>query len=135
MRAGAKLVLGYVGFQPGEQVTLVMRSTPVTLGTFTADASGLVTANATIPASAEPGSHTLTLSGPATGDVVVGLHLAAARQHETAVTSDGTDLTLPLALGGAALVLLLGVGGFVVLRRRTAGPAQEAATPIAAPIA
>jgi hypothetical protein len=33
-----------------------MRSTPVTLGTFTADASGVVTAEVTIPTAAEAGS-------------------------------------------------------------------------------
>jgi hypothetical protein len=133
--AGQELTLSYAGFQPGEQITLVMRSTPVTLGTFTADASGLVTADVRIPASAEPGSHTLTLSGPARGDLVVAFRVAAAQQRATAVASAGTDLALPLVLGGSVLVLVLGAGGFVVRRRRTAGAAQETPTPIAAPIA
>ena len=94
LTAGDDVTLSYSGFQPGEQVTLVMRSTPVELGTFTADAAGVVTATVTLPASAEAGSHTLTFSGPVTGDHVVRFRLcrrreaavnrgAAARRHAT----------------------------------------------------
>jgi hypothetical protein len=142
--AGEALTLTYTGFQPGEQVTLVMRSTPVTLGTFTADANGTVTAAVTLPASAEEGTHTLTLSGPVTGNRVVGFSLAAASEEATVAASPefgGTSLALLVGLGAAALVLLC-VGGLVVHRRRAARtrttdpePAQATATPIAEPIA
>ena len=119
-----------------------MRSKPVMLGTFIADASGVVTANVVLPDSAEAGSHTLTLSGPVTGDHIVRFRLVAAeKQSVAAPPSTGTDLTLPLALGGAALVLLTACG--VVLYRRRAARAsadsppagQPTATPIAEPIA
>ena len=118
-----------------------MRSTPVELGTFTADASGTVTANVTIPASAETGSHTLTLSGPVTGDQVLRFRLWAQRDDVAEPASEGTGLTMPLALGGAGLVLLA-VGGLVLYRRRAARSAepdhpaqgQPTETPIREPI-
>jgi hypothetical protein len=141
LTAGEELTLSYAGFQPGEQVTVVMRSTPVELGTFTADASGTVTANVTIPASAETGSHTLTLSGPVTGDQVLRFRLWAQRDDVAEPASEGTGLTMPLALGGAGLVLLA-VGGLVLYRRRAARSAeldhptqgQPTETPIREPI-
>ena len=144
--AGDRLTLSYEGYQPGEQVTLVMRSTPVELGTFTADAAGVVTATFRLPASTDAGAHTLTFSGALSGDHVVRFRLAAARQEAepaAAPASEGTDLTLPLALGGAAAVLLV-AGGFVLHRRRAtrlAEPSrpeslgQPTETPSAEPIA
>jgi hypothetical protein len=145
--AGAELTLRYSGFQPGEQVTVVMRSTPVTLGTFTADAAGTLTAEVTIPTSAETGTHTLTLSGPVTGDHVLRFRLTAAAQDRATVAApaaDGTDLRLPMAIGGAGLVLLV-VGALVLYRRRAAqdatsaepdrpAPGQPTETPISEPI-
>ncbi|MET0764506.1 MAG: hypothetical protein ABWY29_06545 [Blastococcus sp.] len=145
LTAGEELTLSYAGFQPGEQVSLVMRSTPVDLGTFTADASGIVTANVTIPASAETGSHTLTLSGPATGDHVVRFRLAVQRGDVATRASDGSDLVLPLALGVAGLAFTAAVA-LLIYRRRAPRPGtspgtdrpaqgQETETPISEPIA
>jgi hypothetical protein len=142
LTAGTELTLSYSGFQPNEQVSIVMRSTPVDLGTFTADASGTVTANVTLPASAETGRHSLTLSGPATGDQVVRFRLWALRE-DVAPSSEGRSL-MPLGLGGAAVVLLA-AGGLVLHPRRTAQAAASAApdrpaqgqpteTPISEPI-
>lgn len=146
--AGSPLTLSFAGYQPGEQVTLVMRSTPVELGTFTADASGVVTATFRLPESAEAGSHSLTFSGALSGDHVVRFQLAAAQEEPAAAQEEhGTAATpaqaegLPRALVlGAGGVLLLG-GGLVVLRRRRtpATPStptgQPTETPIAEPIA
>lgn len=131
VRPGARLTLSYSGFQPGEQVALVMRSTPVELGTFPADAAGTVTADITIPDTAEAGSHTLTLSGPVTGDHVVRFRLAATQEPGgepvAAPASEGTDHTVPLILGGIGLLLLAG-GGLLLLRRRAAK--AQAAAPV-----
>jgi hypothetical protein len=136
---GTELTLLYGGFQPGEQVTFVMRSTPIELGTFVADAAGTVTAEVTIPDTAEAGSHTLTMSGPVTGELVVGFRLAGA---EPIVASPvGEESALPRLLGLGAAVLALGVGVPVLLRRRRAQPEllgvpdQETETPISEPIA
>lgn len=147
LRPGQHLVLSYTGFQPGEHITVVLHSTPVTLGMFIADDSGAITADVTIPADADPGQHTLTLSGPLTGDHDMTFKLAAAQKDSPtrpAVKDAGTDLTLPLALGGIGATVVIGAGATLYLRRRrattpdnpTAGEApQEVATPIAAPMA
>ncbi|MDF2492680.1 MAG: hypothetical protein K0Q58_1258 [Microbacterium sp.] len=50
------------GFVPGDLVTAVANSTPVTIGTATASASGAVAFSWVIPTGFEPGAHTLTLS-------------------------------------------------------------------------
>ncbi|WP_324273876.1 hypothetical protein [Blastococcus brunescens] len=141
--AGQALTLAYAGFQPGEPIAVVMRSTPVELGTFIADAAGVVTAEITVPADAESGPHTLTFSGPVTGDHVVELRLAAAEVRELAAPSAPADedRTLLLVLGGVGVVLV-GAGAVVAVRRRSrssheapADGAQATATPIAEPIA
>jgi hypothetical protein len=144
LEPGQQLTLSYTGFQPGEQVTLVMHSTPVTLGVFTADETGSITADFTIPDDAEAGQHTLTLSGPLTGGHDINFRLAPAQDdHQTAVAANpaGTGLTLPLVLAGLGALVLLGVGATLFLRQRRSmsqvrpGVPQEAATPIAAPMA
>jgi hypothetical protein len=137
---GDALSLDYTGFQPGEDVAIVMRSTPVDLGTFTADADGVVTAEVRIPASAEVGSHTLTLSGPVTGEQVVGLRIARAERMEAGQAAEESVLPRLLGLGAAGLLVAVGVP--LLLRRRTAaqpGPAgtlrnQPTDTPINEPI-
>lgn len=50
-------------FQPGSQVSFTFFSDPVHLGTVTADANGVATINTRIPASADPGRHTVRASG------------------------------------------------------------------------
>jgi hypothetical protein len=64
----AQTVTGW-NFEPGETVTLVMNSIRVELGTATADAQGKVTFTFAIPADAEVGTHTLTLTGTVSGSV------------------------------------------------------------------
>jgi hypothetical protein len=138
---GEALSLRYAGFRPGEEVSVVMRSTPVDLGTFTADADGVVTAEVTIPETAEAGSHTLTLSGAVTGEHVVRFRLARAEQTRTRATPAGEEPTLPLLLGLGGGGLVLAAGGATLLlrerRSRRAGETadQATATPIAEPIA
>lgn len=124
VQPGAALALRYAGFQPGKEVTIVMHSTPVTLGTFTADASGLVTAEVTIPAAAEPGSHTLTVSAPGTPDLVVGFRVvasqerAAPRESVTAANPKQAEGAFLAILAGTALLVMLGAGCLVVLIRQ-----------------
>jgi LPXTG-motif cell wall-anchored protein len=60
---GSSVTLAATGFQPNETVTVVVRSTPQTLGHVTANAGGAITATVTLPSTLQPGSHTLTLSG------------------------------------------------------------------------
>lgn len=51
------------GFSPGEQVTAMLHSVPVDLGTYRADARGVVVARVHIPTGFTPGRHTIILSG------------------------------------------------------------------------
>jgi hypothetical protein len=135
--AGQELRIAYSGFQPRERVTIVMRSTPVTLGVFVADASGDVTARITIPVTAEEGSHTLTLSGAATGDRVLPFELTGLQGAQAAGTGpvpENAGFAPPLLFGAASLVLLGGAVAHAV-RRRDGRAAQETATPISEPTA
>jgi hypothetical protein len=75
------------------------------------------------------------------GDQVLHSRLWAQRDDVAEPASEGTGLTMPLALGGAGLVLLA-VGGLVLYRRRAARSAesdhptqgQPTETPIREPI-
>lgn len=127
--AGEKIVRVIAGFQPFEEVTLVLNSTPVVLGTFTADAQGVVTAEFTLPAGIALGEHTLVFDGDL-GTHYEEIITITAAAGTTAVTTAGGDslaytgasVALPLALGGG--LLALGGGALVVSRRRSAGAAQ-----------
>ena len=65
--AGGSVTISGVGFAPGETVDATLSSTPVALGSFTADAAGTVEAPVVIPAYIEPGMHTVTLVGQTSG--------------------------------------------------------------------
>ena len=118
-KPGEVRMLQLSGYTPGEKVTLVLHSTPKTLGTFTADAQGVVTVKFTVPAGTSAGNHTLKVTR-ADGSVVSYAVTVAAAGKRLADT--GADVTAPL-FGGAALVLV-GAGAMVVARRRNAGAAQ-----------
>jgi LPXTG-motif cell wall-anchored protein len=116
---GEKVVKVIAGFQPGEVVVLVMHSTPVVLGTFTADANGVVTAEFTLAAGTAVGTHTLVYEG----------NLGTYFQESFTVTPagkqlayTGADVTVPLTVGLG--LLAAGAGALVVSRRRTAGAPQ-----------
>jgi hypothetical protein len=126
LRSGQQLTLRYTGFQPGERVTLVMHSTPLTLGTFTADASGVVTARFTLPASAETGAHTLTFSGSVSGDREVPFRLAAASSGPSTAADHGqSSWPWLLVVAAAGLLVVAGVVFAVVRRARTASLRRE----------
>jgi hypothetical protein len=58
---GSTLSITGGGYAPGETVTAVVRSTPVTLGSATANSAGSVALTVTLPRKLEPGNHTLSL--------------------------------------------------------------------------
>ncbi|GAB3361893.1 hypothetical protein [Modestobacter lapidis] len=107
------------GFQPFEVVTLVMHSTPTVLGTFTADANGVVTATYTIPAGTTEADHTFVYDGNKGSyfqeTVHVGTGTTTASSSNLAYT--GASVAVPLALGGA--LVIAGSGALLVSRRRT----------------
>jgi len=137
LKPGAVVTLNAAGFQPDEKVTVIVQSTPVTLGTATASVTGAVTATVTLPSSLAAGSHTLTLKG-SLASAVFSFSIAAAVTPSPTPGSGSAPLTPSPASGGGlaatgasisspaviALLLLL-LGGALALaasgkRRRLA---------------
>ena len=65
--AGGSVTISGVGFAPGETVDVTLHSTPVALGSFTADDAGAVEAPVAIPAVHRAGVHTIELVGQTSG--------------------------------------------------------------------
>jgi hypothetical protein len=126
--AGAAVTVSGDGFAPYSTVQLVAYSTPVSLGTVTADDQGRFSAAVTVPAGLVNGVHHLVATGidpsGATRNLVVEVTVTGGR---TAAASGGTGslaytgfAALPWLLAGL-VALALGTGLVVVGRRR--GPA------------
>jgi LPXTG-motif cell wall-anchored protein len=115
---GEHFSASYPGFKPFEVVTIVLHSTPQNVGTFTADASGVVTVSFSIPAGTVSGSHSLTMSGSLGTSFAQALTVSSSRS----LAYTGTDVTAPLTVGGS--LLLVGGGLLVAARRRKAAASQ-----------
>ena len=118
---GQKIVKVLKGFQPHEVVTLVLHSTPVVLGTFTADANGVVTAEFTLPAGTALGTHTLAYDG----------NLGSHYEDPITLTADGkalayTGASVALPLVGGTVLVAAGAGALVIGRRRRPAGAMQA---------
>jgi LPXTG-motif cell wall-anchored protein len=119
--AGQTITITAAGFQNDSTGEITFLSTPVSLGTFTANSAGVVTATVKIPANAAAGVHHINISGVAPD--------GSARVLSTRIVvgGAGSGSGLPLTGGqiGAASVLavgLLGAGTLSVVasRRRKA---------------
>ena len=118
---GEKVVRTYPGFQPGEVVRVTLHSTPQAMGTFTADAKGVLTVTFTVPAGTPAGTdHTLVLVGDKGSYFQEAFEVTNVGDPRLAYT--GASVGLPLALGAG--LLLAGGGVLVATRRRSAGAAQ-----------
>ncbi len=96
------------GFQPNEQdIKVVVYSTPVLLGTVTADAEGIARWTGTLPATLAEGEHTLTLQG----SVVRGLAFTLNRVKVTQVLGEcvATGATLKWGFKETFRVYLEGI--------------------------
>jgi LPXTG-motif cell wall-anchored protein len=119
------------GNDPGEQVNGYVHSTPVFVGSTTANAKGVATLNFTIPTSLALGTHTLRLVGQSSGRVgSVQFTVSRAGSNSPASGASGLPFTggsdiWQLTAGGAGLVLL-GGAALVVVRRRRAHSALAA---------
>ena len=82
-------------FNPGEQVHLVLQSTPVDMGYQTADAQGTVVFRFTVPSSLEAGQHTATLTGAQSGSIQGTFQVASQ-----AAAPSSTQSTIQVATGG-----------------------------------
>ena len=117
---GQKFELNLTSYAPGEATTWVLHSTPRPLGTFTADASGILSAALTIPQGVEAGAdHELHVTRADGSVVIYPIRIAAA---EKSLAYTGTDVTVPLVLDGSLVVA--GAGVLVAARRRSAGATQ-----------
>lgn len=99
LEQGDSVVVEASGYEPGSEVEIWLRSTPVQLGVRTADASGAVTGRFAVPSSVDPGDHRVILAGlTASGaDSVIGVGLRIGAYEK----EDGLNkwlIILPLVL-------------------------------------
>ncbi|MCW4459964.1 DUF1349 domain-containing protein [Microbacterium sp. MPKO10] len=99
------------GFEPGESVTGTMHSTPLDLGSQTADADGDVTFSWTIPADTSVGVHSAVLTGEVSGEVSADFRVSADQLAATGANA------APWLWAGA-LMLLVGAAALTVGRLR-----------------
>ncbi len=138
LRGGAPIRFVGPGFDPNQRVQVILRSDPVSLGTFTADDDGTVDAVVTIPPGTPAGEHTLAMEA-IDGDrrilVTIEVSDEVAEPLEPPVDPPSTDPVvadpvvppggLPstggnsgaLLLSGALVTLLGGVLWFLSRRR------------------
>ena len=115
---GQKVVKVLKGFKAHEVVTITLHSAPVVVGTFAADADGVLTVEFTVPAGTALGNHTLAYEGNTGSYFEEPLTLTADGK---ALAYTGASIAMPL-IGGTVLV---GAGALVLgRRRRTTGAVQ-----------
>jgi len=108
-----------VGFAPGSEVEIVLCSTPVSLGTFTAGADGRVSESLTVPAGTVLGAHTIAAVGKRANGLDQVAYAAITVVNPSTVTQTQSG-SLPVTGGdngrtiaiGAALVVLGGAAVF-----------------------
>ena len=110
-------------FDPGSKVDASFHSTPIALGTLTADSVGKVSGSFTVPNNVEPGAHKVVLSGMANGAALVlstdlqvqaaGTAAAAGSLPVTGSNNTGTYTAI-----GAGLIVAGGALVLIVRRRR-----------------
>jgi LPXTG-motif cell wall-anchored protein len=129
---GGKVVVSGDGFLPHEQVKGTLHSTPVALGTETADANGKATFSITVPADLAPGAHSVELVGDTSGVEVTaaitvtgaagttGTTVAATNAEGTASSAGELPRTGSSEPAVAGLALLAAGIGLVLATRRRA---------------
>ena len=121
-------------FAPGAAVTATLTSEPVGLATAAADPSGVVTMQATIPASTSLGLHTITAAGqaPDGSELSVSVNITVVDADGAAggagngadpgagLPRTGDDSSISLAKLGLTLAAIGGVITAVAAKRRKA---------------
>jgi hypothetical protein len=105
------------GFSPNENVTITAHSTPIVLGTFQADANGVIDATVTLPSGLELGSHQLIVAGVSSGHTVT-LPMTLTSGTASTLASTGTDLSKPIYLMVQSLLTGFGLLFLAARRRR-----------------
>jgi adhesin/invasin len=106
-------------FQPGEQVSAVLRSDPIALGSAIADENGDVVFTFQVPESLELGKHSVILTGGFSGTISEEFTVVDSPK----LSDTGSDLSIPLMVGGILALL----GGLIIvgLRRRGTKSSEE----------
>lgn len=103
---GGTIQVSSTGWMPEDDVTAVLKSDPVTLGTTAANTAGAVSGSFTIPVATPTGAHTLELTGTgASGSartVSAPLTVAASTGTGTGGTSTGGTSTGGTSTGGTS---------------------------------
>lgn len=92
LRPGDSLYVTGAGFAPGSSVDITIESTPVLLGTVTADPSGAVASTVQIPTTIAAGVHTIKLTGQTVGGAV----LVQSQQITIASVVSNSPTTTPV---------------------------------------
>lgn len=120
--AGGTQTATATGFYETESVSAILNSTPVDVGTFRADADGVVTAEFTVPLTTEPGEHRLVLTGQRSGYVAEGTFEVVAAVSPAAIlgtlATTGTDANRMAMTGLALLIGGAGLGALAWSMRR-----------------
>jgi uncharacterized repeat protein (TIGR02059 family) len=114
---GEVAVIAY-GLPVGDQVELVLMSTPTLLGTFIVDANGAIETLANIPDAIGSGDHTLVVASP---NVQASLGLKVSDLTGSGAGAQSSERTLPAAGSSPAsgpVIILLAMGGLLVLAAR-----------------
>jgi hypothetical protein len=105
-------------FAPNTPVTVVLGSEPAPIGTFTADAAGMIDLDVQIPIGVPAGPHRFVASGVDANGApvsrVLGVVVEVGDASNLALT--GADAGRLLALGG--MLIVIGTAGTVAARRR-----------------
>lgn len=122
-RVGDRITLTGTHLTPGTEVSFVLHSTPVLLGTATSAADGTLSFTFSVPQVA-PGAHTVTASIGGTEVASVAFTIVAAAGGSTTVAAAGSLASTGSDLNGsviAAALVMLAAGGALVARRRRRG--------------
>jgi PKD repeat protein len=122
VQAGGTVTVSGDGFSIGEAVSVELHSTPVHVGSTSADFLSHVSTTVTIPATTPPGQHAIVLTGLVSGNTVSIPILVTAGSTSAALASTGSDPSGGVVTGLLALLTgLLIVGARILTRRRNTG--------------
>lgn len=121
--AGEPVTVQVSGFAPNSVVEVFFRSAPILIGTFTADANGVVEATVAIPSDAS-GQHTIEVVGvDSNGDELVGsipVQVApTSGGDESPLPASSSSLSTAVILGASAAAVGVALFSLVAWRRRT----------------
>ena len=115
LAAGEQVAIEFDGFVPGEDVLLIVASTPQIIASGQADSSGRIRLAGALPSNLASGQHNLALYAPVSGRGV--RQPITVEQVDLPATGMGGNLTAQLLL--ALLVTTFGLCQVVPMRRRS----------------